>query len=195
MTAPAVAIALAATPASAGAALIGAACGLRSQIGLAAVAVTARAGREPRPVAVLAGRPGRAVAVTAAVGELVADKLPSTPSRLAAAGLVPRFVLGGLSAAALAARAHDADGGEGAGEAEGEPGRPGRLNASTARIGLAAAVGGTAAIGAAFAGAWWRRQAGSSGRPDWPAAVIEDAVAVGLAGAACALAGRSATGT
>jgi uncharacterized membrane protein len=38
-----------------------------------------------------------------AVAELVADKLPSTPTRTAPPGLIARIVLGGLSGAAVAA--------------------------------------------------------------------------------------------
>jgi len=43
-----------------------------------------------------------AVFVVLAVGELVADKLPLTPSRLKPPGLIARFVLGGLSGAGVA---------------------------------------------------------------------------------------------
>lgn len=85
--------------------LVGAASGARSQIGTAAVAVSGRAETAPEPLDLLAGRPAVIGTVTAAVGELIADKLPATPSRLTAAGLVPRVVLGGLAAAVLAADA------------------------------------------------------------------------------------------
>ena len=38
----------------------------------------------------------------AAIGELVNDKLPKTPSRLSPGGLVPRILFGGLAGAAVA---------------------------------------------------------------------------------------------
>jgi uncharacterized membrane protein len=38
----------------------------------------------------------------AAIGEIVNDKLPKTPSRLSAGGLVPRILFGGLAGAAMA---------------------------------------------------------------------------------------------
>ena len=37
-----------------------------------------------------------------AIGEIVNDKLPRTPSRLAPGGLIPRILFGGLSGAAMA---------------------------------------------------------------------------------------------
>ncbi len=44
-----------------------------------------------------------AVFTVLAIVELVTDKLPTTPSRLAPPGLVARFVMGGLSGATVAA--------------------------------------------------------------------------------------------
>jgi len=41
----------------------------------------------------------------AAIGELIVDKLPNTPSRTDALGLIARAVMGGLSGAALSAAA------------------------------------------------------------------------------------------
>ncbi len=41
------------------------------------------------------------ILTVAAVGELVADKLPNTPSRTAALGIISRLTLGGLSGATL----------------------------------------------------------------------------------------------
>jgi uncharacterized membrane protein len=74
--------------------LLGAASGLRSQLGVAAVA--ARSGpslpsmfREPWI---------RRLLLAAAAVELVVDKLPATPSRLALQGIVPRLALGALAA-------------------------------------------------------------------------------------------------
>lgn len=132
-----------ALPVLVGAALVGAASGLRSQTGLAAVALTTPAVHVSRPVALLSGHRGSVGAATAAVGEIVADKFPGIPSRLSPAGVTSRVLLG--------------------------------------------ALGAVASVATTFAGAWWRR-AQSRHRPDWPGAVLEDAVAVGLAWAGCAVA-------
>src|SRR6478609_979484 len=73
---------------------LGAATGLRSQLGLAAV--VARPGPTLPP---MFRKPLiRRVAVVAAAGELVIDKLPTTPSRLSPQGIVPRLALGALAA-------------------------------------------------------------------------------------------------
>jgi uncharacterized membrane protein len=47
----------------------------------------------------------RIVVTLLAIGELVADKLPSTPARTAPVGLIARIVLGGACGAALAVSA------------------------------------------------------------------------------------------
>ncbi|WP_328472617.1 hypothetical protein [Streptomyces sp. NBC_00448] len=189
--------------------LVGAASGARSQIGTAAVAVSGRAETAPEPLDLLAGRPAVIGTVTAAVGELVADKLPATPSRLTAAGLVPRVVLGGLAAAVLAAdavralapppgRRPSADDGNGSvqqassagsltGSADwaGSAERPAPSSPGPVLLATAGTVGGAVAVAAAFAGARWRRRWSLRGHDDWPAAALEDLAALALACAAC----------
>ena len=105
--------------------------------------------------ALLRHRAVRPVAVAAALGELVVDKLPSTPARTQARGLVPRIGLGGLSAGLLARNA----------------------GAPTA---VSVAVGAGAATGAAFAG-MAVRGALAERLPPLAAALVEDLVAVMLA--------------
>jgi uncharacterized membrane protein len=105
--------------------------------------------------ALLGHRAVRTIAVIAALGELVVDKLPSTPARTQARGLVPRIGLGGLSAGLLARSAET----------------------PTA---VCAAVGAGAAAGAAFAGMAARR-ALAQRLPPLAAALVEDLVAVMLA--------------
>jgi uncharacterized membrane protein len=86
-----------------GAALLGAATGLRSQSGIAAVA----GGRDTEGLpAVLAGPGARAVVTAGALGELVIDKLPKTGSRLEPGPLAARFILGGLAGGQLARARH-----------------------------------------------------------------------------------------
>jgi len=77
------------------AALLGAASGMRSTVGLAAVVLT-----HDRPLPSVLRRPLTARAVTVSVvGELVADKLPMARSRLDPPALVARAVAAGLAAA------------------------------------------------------------------------------------------------
>ncbi|NLU84578.1 hypothetical protein [Rhodococcus sp. HNM0569] len=130
--------------------VLGAAAGMRSSLGFAAPLVSAQ-GRGAGPKA--------ALGVFFAVGEMVMDKLPSTPSRLEPVGVASRVVSGAVGGGVLARRAH-----------ENAPIR--------SLVGIAGALAGT------FGGSAWRAWAAGRGVPDWQAAVVEDVVAVGLAAAA-----------
>ena len=90
-----------------------------------------------------------------AIAELIADKLPGTPSRLSAGPLSGRIILGGLCGAALCAAA-----------------------GQSALVGaLVGAVGG---IAGALAGYYARRTLTQSMQiPDFVIALIEDVIAVG----------------
>jgi uncharacterized membrane protein len=86
-----------------GAALLGAATGLRSQSGIAAVVV----GKDTEGLpTVLAGPRARAVLTAGALGELVLDKLPKTGSRLEPGPLAARSILGGLAGGQFARDRH-----------------------------------------------------------------------------------------
>ncbi len=140
---------------------LGVATGGRTTAGITAVTLTAGR-REPRgggALGLLAGPRAHVVVPVLAAGELVADKLPKTPSRTEPGGLLARAVTAALAAAALAERA----------------GRSARFPAVLAA--------GTA-VGAAYAGRRWRAFAQSRGWPDPAAAVAEDLTAAGLAWAA-----------
>lgn len=136
--------------------LIGVVAGLRAMTAPAAVAIAASSG-----VIALAGTPlafmGQAWAPwvfgVLALGELVTDKLPKTPSRTVPVQFGARIVMGSLAGAALGASA-------------------GALVAGLV-LGAVGAVIGTLG-GAAVRG----RLAAAFGR-DLPAALIEDGVAVG----------------
>jgi uncharacterized membrane protein len=143
----------------AGSALIGGSTGLRSQMGMAVLLNGTPSADLP---ALFRHRPARPIALAAALGELVADKLPSTPPRTQARGLVPRIGLGGLAAGLLARNA----------------GAP---------TPASAAVGAGAAVGAAFAG-MAARGALAKRLPPILAALLEDLVAVVLAVVALRLA-------
>jgi uncharacterized membrane protein len=137
------------------AAALGAASGARSISGLAAVALTSGPGDRGR----LAPRLGSTVGTTAtgalAAGELVIDKLPSTPSRLSPPALGPRALLGGSSAAAMASRdGHDPV--------------------------LPALVGVASALGASVLGVRLRSAAGRRFGSDRPGAFLEDGLAAAL---------------
>lgn len=159
------------------AALIGAVSGLRSQLGVASVTATTAPGQLPGGTAALAHPAAKAVSAALAAGELAADKLPSTPDRRTPLGLGPRVVAGAAAAAALASRAPADD------RAEGAPSPGGRPPAGRRwpEVAAATVLGGLAAVGAAHAGAAWRRALTAGGRPDWPAALAEDAAAIAVA--------------
>jgi len=93
----------------------------------------------------------------AAVGELVADKLPFVPARTAPVGLAARAVSGGLSGAAVA-----------------------RANKNK-NVTLYAILGSAIAAGATYAFYHLRKAAGNkTGIADPVIALIEDAVVVGV---------------
>ncbi|MCB7135292.1 hypothetical protein [Cellulosimicrobium marinum] len=102
-------------------------------------------------------RLGGALLAVAVVGELVGDKLPSTPSRLDPPGPAVRAASGAAGAVLLARRRHGAG-----------------VTVVAACVGAAGALAGT------WGGAAWRRLAVGV-RPDWPGAVAEDAAALTLA--------------
>lgn len=126
---------------------------------LRSAALGASAGaRSATPLAVLAQRgPGwvRAAATAAALGELVVDKLPRTPSRLRPGPLAGRVLLGALAGGGYARR-HGA-----------HPVVP-------------ALTAAAAALATSYGGARWRAYAARH-RVGVPAAVAEDAAAVALA--------------
>ena len=137
--------------------ILGAATGLRSQVGVAAVVVRA----DPSLPAMFRRPWIRRLVVAAAVGELVVDKLPGTPSRLAPRGIVPRLALGALAAG---------------------------LSAETRQASWlpAAAVGASSAAVAARLGHDVRARAGRHA-PDLAVALAEDVLALAAAAAGASL--------
>ncbi len=137
--------------------LLGCICGLRSLTAPAVVCWAAHFGwlRFDGTRLAFLDRPILLAVVTLlAIGELIADKLPKTPSRTAPLGLTARIVLGGASAAALAVSA--------------------RTGVSLAVV--AGAVGG---IVGAFGGYNVRHfLVAKKGLPDFAVAIAEDAVAI-----------------
>jgi uncharacterized membrane protein len=96
-----------------------------------------------------------AVFTVLALGELVADKLPSSPSRTGSPGLIGRGVLGGLSGACVAV-------------------------AGAQSVALGAVLGAAGGIAGAFAGYEVRaRLVRALKVPDFVIAFLEDAIAIG----------------
>ena len=125
--------------------LAGLATGARS---VAVLAALARAHR-PGPIGTAAS--------LAQVGEIVADKLPVTPSRLEPPGLVVRIVAGAATGAIVAGRSQSV---------------PGAL------------LGAAGSVAWSFAGARARSLAAAKFGNDLPGALAEDVLAVALANVA-----------
>jgi len=124
---------------------------------------------------VFRARVGRGLLLTAAVGELVADKLPGTPSRVGVGPLAGRIVAGAIAGLAI----DTVDGGRD---------RHTRRAPSARRDQRlqAAALGVLGALVGSYAGYFVRKGVVSAtGRPDWCVALIEDAAT--LTGAAAAV--------
>lgn len=136
--------------------VLGCAAGSRTMTPLAAVAFAARAGIigvADSPLAFIGYRYAFIITAVLAIGELVNDKMPWTPSRKVPPQFIGRILCGALAGACVAAPAQMLIGG---------------------LVGAVAAVAGTLG-GAAARG----RLAARFGR-DLPAALIEDAVTVAL---------------
>jgi uncharacterized membrane protein len=118
----------------------------------------------PTLTAASSSRARRGAAVVAVGAEVIGDKRPGTPDRTSATGLPPRLLEAAGGAARLSAR-------------------QGANGAVPVLAGVAGALGGS------FGGIGWRRWAAKR-MPDYGGALIEDAVALGLAAAAC-LPGRN----
>ncbi len=137
--------------------LIGCVAGLRSMMAPAIVCAAAYLRwihLEGTPLQFLTAQPALWIFTFLAIGELIADKLPKTPARTSAMGLIARAVTGALCGAALAASG-------------------GKALAVGAVLGLLGGVAG------AFAGYYIRRGLVLQMRvPDFVIAVVEDLLAI-----------------
>ena len=138
--------------------LIGVVSGLRSLTAPAVVAWAAHLNwinLHNTPLSFMGSTVAVVIFTALAIAELVADKLPSTPSRTAPLGLTARIVLGGLSGACLAA-------------------------AGAQSMALGAVVGVAGGLAGTFAG--YRARTGlvkALKVPDLVIALLEDVVAIG----------------
>ena len=97
-----------------------------------------------------------AIFTVLAIIELIADKLPSTPSRTKPVGLIARIVLGALSGACVVVSAGQS-------------------------LVYGAVLGAAGGIAGAFAGHQWRTGLVNALKvPDFVIALVEDAVAIGI---------------
>ena len=138
--------------------LIGAASGLRSVIGLAAVSWAAHFGVLPLDhtwLAFLGYAFTPYILTLMAIGELINDKLPKTPSRLIPPQFIARIVMSTVCGLAIGLSSHGII------------------------IGLVAAIIGT--VAGTFGGAMARNRLARTFGRDLPAALLEDAVAFGIA--------------
>ena len=138
--------------------LIGTASGLRALIGLAAVSWAARYGilrLDHTWLAFLGYALTPHILTLIAIGELVNDKLPKTPSRLIPPQFITRIVTSALCGLAIGLSGH------------------GTI------IGLVAGIVG--AVAGTFGGTKARSLLARTYGRDLPAALIEDAVALGIA--------------
>lgn len=148
------------------AAAIGAVAGLRTFTSPAALSRAAVAGLleiEGRPLAVFRSSRGSKALMALAIAELVGDKLPFMPSRLARPGLAGRLISGAICGAAI--------------------------SSSHGRSALRGALAGSAAsVGAALAGYHLRRTLVKNYNfSDRTVALAEDAIALGTAFVTAAL--------
>jgi len=138
--------------------LMGVIAGLRTMTAPAIVAWAANRhwlNLHNSPLALMGSTTTVAVLAVLALGELVVDKLPSTPSRTKLFGLIARSVFGGLSGAAVAA-------------------------SGAQSIALGAVLGAAGATGGAFAGYEIRKRLVRVFKvPDFVVALLEDALAIG----------------
>jgi uncharacterized membrane protein len=149
------------------AAAIGAVSGLRSMSGPAIVAEAAGTHRidlRGTPLAWLGSGHALRTSALLAVGELVVDKLPSTPDRLNPASLIFRALSGAMCGYAIC----------------------GRESSKLEKWG-SAAVGATAALAASWAGSSYRKH---TKLPKIAAALAEDAVAMATGAALIAVIGQ-----
>ena len=134
-------------------AVLGLAVGGRTSVAFAVPVMVGTRGRSGAGPALL-----RLLARAAVIGEVVADKLPSTGSRIADPALYGRTAAGALGALALSVLE--------------------RRHAGSHLV--ATVAGGAGAFVGSVAGHEWRRWAADEGpdelHPDWRAAVVEDAL-------------------
>jgi uncharacterized membrane protein len=137
--------------------LIGSVAGLRAMMAPAAVSWAAHLGflnLAPTSIAFLGYALTPWILTALAIGELITDQLPSTPSRTVPVQFGTRLLTGGLSGAAV--------------------------GASAGALGIGAIAGVAGAVIGTLGGRAARGQLAAAFGKDRPAALIEDAVAIAV---------------
>jgi len=160
------------------AALTGAATGARTFTGLAVLALKTPDEAPRQPDRLFRYPLAKGGIALAAVQELVLDKLPQAPSRLAALGLSARVVAAAGCGVVASRRRWPADPLRAIAPSDVQVFRRPTDDA------VAAAVAVIGAIGMSYLGVQWRSLC-SRVLPDVIGAVVEDAVAIGLAHLGC----------
>jgi uncharacterized membrane protein len=138
--------------------LIGVVAGLRSMLAPAVVSWAARfnvLNVEQSPVALMNYRITAVVFTILAIGEIIADKLPMTPSRKQPLSFVIRIVIGALVGATVGATAQ--------------------------KLLLGSILGAIGAVAGTLGGSAARAKLASAFGRDLPAAIIEDIAAIAIA--------------
>jgi len=138
--------------------VVGMVCGLRALVGLAAVSWAASSGHLPLAgtwLSFLGNRITSYIMTALAIGEIVNDKMPKTPSRLVPPQLGTRVVMGALTGSAI--------------------------GLSHGSLVLGAIAGIVGSVVGTFAGAKGRALLAKAFGRDLPAALLEDILAVVLA--------------
>ncbi len=137
--------------------LIGIVSGLRAMTPLAVVSWAAHARRLPLEntwLAFLGFAATPWILTVLAIGELIADKLPKTPSRKAPAGFIGRILTGSICGAAI--------------------------GASTSSLAGGLIMGAIGSVIGTYGGYEFRRRlVAATGGKDLPIALLEDAIAIG----------------
>jgi uncharacterized membrane protein len=137
---------------------IGIVCGLRALTAPAVLAWAAHLNRidlTNTPLRFMASTAAVAVFTPLAIGELIADQLPSAPNRTDLSGLIPRIFLGGLCGACI-------------------------LASRSQSIVIGSLVGAAGAVAGAFGGFHARRHLVKKMKiRDFIIAILEDAIAIG----------------
>jgi uncharacterized membrane protein len=144
--------------------VLGVACGLRALVGLAAVSWAASSPHLPLQgtwLSFLGNRITSYISSVLAIGEIINDKMPKTPSRLVPPQFGARVVMGALTGSAIG------------------------LSHQSLVLGAVAGIVGS--VVGTFGGARGRALLAKAFGRDLPAALLEDALAVALAFVALSL--------
>jgi len=138
--------------------MFGIVAGMRSMLAPCAVSWAVWVGIlsvDATPLAFMGYKYTRFIFTVLAIGELIADKLPMTPSRKTAGPFIARIVSGALCGATI--------------------------GASRNAMVVMAVLGAAGAVAGTLGWAKLRAKLAAAFRRDLPAALLEDAVAIGLA--------------